>query len=101
MYIRAVLDVTPVLVFITTIIYMIHKRRPVAKGEALDAPLTRGEVIAVTVFCLLDPILTGAIFYYGWKKRLPVKSRQANRISIWAFVIEIVLGVLYLFVSST
>jgi hypothetical protein len=46
---------------------------------------------------LIDPVVAGAFFYYGWKKMLPNKAKQANAISLWAFLILLILGVGYYF----
>ena len=82
-------------VFIITIVYMIKEKRRVIEGQISQDPLTGGQKGLIWVLCLLNPIVAGAVFYYGWKKRLPVKTKQANQISLWAFFIEIVLGIVF------
>ena len=49
---------------------------------------------------LLNPIVAGAVLYYGWKKLLPVKAKQANHISMIAFLIAIGLFVLSVFLGG-
>lgn len=82
-------------VFIITIVYMIKEKRRVPEGQIVQDSLIGKQKALIWILCLLNPIVAGAIFYYGWKKRLPVKAKQANQISLWAFVIEIVLGIVF------
>ena len=51
-------------------------------------------------FMISVPILAGAILYYGWRKKLPTKAQQANRISWTAVAIEVVLGGLLFFLTQ-
>lgn len=55
-----------------------------------QAGLTKGEKIAAIVFCIINPVITGAIMYFMWRKKYPKKARQANHISLIIFLIEIV-----------
>jgi len=87
-------------VFVITIVYMIKEKRRVPDGQIVQDPLARKQKALIWVLCLLNPIVAGAVFYYGWKKRLPVKAKQANQISLWAFFIAIVLGIIYLVLAG-
>lgn len=78
-------------VFIITIVYMIKEKRRVPEGQISQDPLTGKQKALIWVLCLLNPIVAGAVFYYGWKKRLPIKAKQSNQISLLVFVIEIIL----------
>lgn len=51
--------------------------------------LTRRERVIAWIFALLNPIITGAVMYYMWKKSYPVKAKQANQISMISFLIWI------------
>ena len=48
-------------------------------------PLTDDENKKVYIFAILNPIWAGIIFYFGWKKKLPIKAKKANRITFIAF----------------
>jgi hypothetical protein len=72
---------------------MTKAKSDVLPGTSSPLPLSSGERVIVWVLALLNPILTGLIFYYGWKKRLPIKAKQANTITLWAFVIVIAVAV--------
>ncbi|MBI4276617.1 hypothetical protein HY629_02125 [Candidatus Uhrbacteria bacterium] len=80
-------------VFLISIFYMMKERRRVLAGQVIQEPLTRKEKILMWVLCIFNPIIAGAVFYYGWIKKLPVKARQANRISIIAFFISLIVVV--------
>jgi len=87
-------------VLIVTIVMMIKAKSKIVEGQQLADSLSGGEKIIIWILCLLNPILSGAIFYYGWKKKLPVKAKQANTISLWAALLELILGVSIFFLSN-
>ncbi len=70
---------------------MIMLKSKIPLNESSLAPLSRREKVFVWLFCLIMPVIAGAIFYYGWKKRLPIKAKQANYISMLAFVLILIL----------
>jgi hypothetical protein len=87
-------QIISLLVLIIAIWYMVHIRNQAKAGQATD-DLHGGEKVYVWVSSILNPIFSGAVFYYGWKKLLPTKAKKANHISLWAFLIELILGILY------
>ena len=74
-------------------VFMFKKRSQVLAGQISQDPLTGNEKLVTWLVCLLNPIWGGAILYYGWKGRLPVKAKSANQISLWAFFLELVVGI--------
>ncbi len=86
-------------VLIVSVWYMISIRGKAKAGQVTDS-LTGGEKIYIWISSLLNPIFSGAVFYYGWKKMMPRRAKQANSISLWAFVLELVLGFLYIFLIA-
>lgn len=88
-------DIIILAVFVISIVYMIKEKRRIPEGQIVHDPLTGKQKVLIWVLCLLNPVMAGAVFYYGWKKRLPVKGKQANQISLWAFLIEIVLVIVF------
>jgi len=88
------LKIVLIAVFITTLFYQMITKRKLAKGQISEEPLTTKEKILIWILCIFNPIWAGVVLYYGWKKRLPVKAKQANKISLWAFFLEFVLGVI-------
>ncbi|MDB5259718.1 MAG: hypothetical protein JWO73_926 [Candidatus Taylorbacteria bacterium] len=73
--------------------FMLKKKSKLSEGQTSSEPLLGNEKLIIWIICLLNPIWGGAIFYYGWKNKLPVKAKSANQISLWAFFIELVLAV--------
>ena len=84
-------------VLIATFYLMSKTKKQVPDGQVSQEPLTRREKLIIWIFCFLNPIVAGAVFYYGWKKKLPIKAKSANQISLWAFLILIVLFALAAF----
>lgn len=84
---------------LVALIFVWRSRANLVPGTIVFGPLTDGEKLYVWILSLLSPILAGAIFYYGWKKVAPEKAKSANRISIIALLILIVVfyGMIYLF----
>lgn len=44
--------------------------------------LNKNEKIIIWITCLFAPFFSGLIYYFGWKKVLPIKAKQANNI-LW------------------
>jgi uncharacterized membrane protein YedE/YeeE len=84
---------------------MVNRRSHAAPGGNDSTSLTTGEKVQIWITTLINPIIAGAIYYYGWKKLLPVKAKQANKISWIAFaiviIIAIALGVLSLLANGS
>ena len=83
-------------VLIVTTILMIKAKSQLVENTTSNEPLSRKEKLIIWILCIFNPILAGAILYYGWKKRLPKKAKQANSISLWAFfiVVGLVFGII-------
>ena len=63
------------------------------KKNKTDGLLSKKEKIVIYVLCLLNPIIAWAIFYYWWRKKLPIKGKKANKISfitIWIWILVII-----------
>lgn len=80
------------LVFLGSIIFMINRRSKVAEGQISSEPLTSREKFLTWIVCLLNPLIAGAILFHGWKKKLPQKAKQANKISFIAFAISLIIA---------
>lgn len=93
------LQIISLLVLISAIFYMVSVRGKAKAGPIADE-LSGGEKLYIWIASLLNPVFSGAVFYYGWKKLLPHKAKQANSISLWAFLILIVVGILYFVLAS-
>ncbi len=77
--------------FIIAIIYMMKIKKHAPEEQVLEELLTKQEKIIVGILCFLNPIYGGATFYYGWKKKLPRKAKQANNISLGCFLIQLLI----------
>lgn len=78
--------------FVFAIWFMVSKKSKVLEID--QQGLTVDEKIVVWLTCFLAPIVNGFIFYYGWKKVLPTKAKQAYNISWIAFSIVVIIGVI-------
>ena len=83
-----------IIAFITAVYHMISVRSKAKKGLATDI-ISGGEKVYIWIVSFINPVWAGAVFYYGWKKILPNKAKQANSISFWVFFIWIIFGVMY------
>jgi hypothetical protein len=87
--------------FIVTCFYVPSINKGIEKGKISQDPLTKKEKVITWILCILCPVINGAIFYYGLKKKFPVKAKKANTISIISFLIEfIILGLLVISIGS-
>ncbi len=82
--------------------FMVSKKKNVPEGQPVLEPLTGKEKLLVFVLCLVNPLILGAVFYYGWKNKLPQQAKTANRLSFLAFFIFLVIwfGQGYLFIKK-
>jgi hypothetical protein len=83
-------------IFITATIasklYMNSVKSAVPKGEVNLEPLTKKEKTYILVLSILSPIVAGAVFYYGWIKKLPKKAKRAN---VYSFIVFFILLAIY------
>lgn len=71
----------------------------VHKNTKKDAPLTQSEKIQVSITVFLNPILAGLVYYFGWKKKLVIKAREANRLSFIFFAFQLLLAFFIVYFS--
>jgi len=69
-----------------SIIVMKRVKAKISPGQISQEPLTKDEKIKIWILALLNPIWAGLIFYFGWRKLLPIKAKKANIISFVAFI---------------
>ena len=72
---------------------MITEKKKVVGGQISQDPLSTKFKIIIGILSFFNPVIAGAVFYYGWKKKLPIKARQANQISLWMFLVFILVVV--------
>jgi hypothetical protein len=83
---------------IWSIAFMLNRQSKVLVMHDVDfskEPLKKFEIYNIWCICLLSPMLGGAILYYGWKKNMPIKAKDANKISILAFIADLFIFFLY------
>ena len=74
---------------------MITKAKQIPDGQTSDSPLTLVEGLIISILCFFNPYISGVIFYYGWKTKLPKKAKQANKISIITFFVLIAVVLIF------
>lgn len=92
-------QIISLIILVAAIFYMISVKKKAQTGQVNDM-LSGGEKLYIWISSLLNPVFSGAVFYYGWKKMMPHRAKQANAISLWAFLIEIILVVVYFLVLA-
>ncbi|HTR18805.1 MAG TPA: hypothetical protein VMH91_02375 [Candidatus Paceibacterota bacterium] len=76
---------------IVAVFYMLRVRRAGAQNSMMPDGLTVGERLLVILTILFGGvIIVGSIYYYGWKKRFPLKARQVLHTE-WAFIALILI----------
>ena len=91
---RHFLEITSFMLLIIGVVKMLRLRKGVPQNQIVTSYLTKKEKLLVWLVCFFNPLLGGAIFYYGLRKRLPQKARQANRISLAAFLLILAILIL-------
>jgi Na+-transporting methylmalonyl-CoA/oxaloacetate decarboxylase gamma subunit len=87
------------LIFLAVLAYSIYFMKSVKKNSSKDSGLTKAEKIKVIASEALNPLIAGAIYYYGWRKQLPQKANQANKYSFIIFGAYILFGVILVLIS--
>ncbi len=64
------------------------------KNKHNDSELKGKLFWQVFVLTFLNPIFSQAIFYYGWKNKLPKKAKKANQLGWFTFLILILISIL-------
>lgn len=70
--------------------FMVSKKSKIPDQQQSLEPLSGKEKLLVFVLCIANPLILGAVFYYGWKKKLPQQANTANLLSFGAFVLFLV-----------
>jgi drug/metabolite transporter (DMT)-like permease len=68
---------------------MRKEKAAVPEGQVDESPLSGNTFWYVFILCLLAPLIAQAIFYHGWKKRLPNKAKKANNLGWLAILLWI------------
>lgn len=63
--------------------------------KGLQELLVGDEKKKVFILSLLNPIWAGIIFYFGWRKVLPMKAKTANHMTFLALFIWIVASYIF------
>jgi len=85
-----------IIIIATAIWYTLRIRKQARLGQIADN-VSSGEKVYIWASSFLNPVISGAIFYYGWRKLLPNKAKQANHISMYAFLIELIMAAVIFF----
>ena len=80
-----ILNIVLVLAFIASILIM--RKIKLQNSQNIQDKLTKNEKIIVWITCLLAPFFAGLVYYFGWKKTMPQKAKEANNISWTAMLI--------------
>ncbi len=72
--------------------WMKRVKSAIPQGQVIQDSLNKKEKIYVWLLSFASPLVTGAIFYYGWRNALPKKARSVNFISWIAFAILIIIS---------
>lgn len=80
---------------IITIMWVRQERAKVPKGTVNTTEFTQAEKIKAIILVILSPLVSGAIFYYSWIKRLPKKAKAANTYSLVVFLVLIIINVVF------
>lgn len=79
--------------FIVLSLYSYYFMDRTLKNTQKDGPLTKNEKIQVIALLIFNTIFSWAIFSFGWKKKLPTKSKQVNKYLKNIFITLIVIAI--------
>jgi hypothetical protein len=70
---------------------MISKKKNISADQPSMEPLSGKEKLLIFILCVANPVILGAIFYYGWRKKLPQQAKTANWLSFGGFFVALVI----------
>jgi len=71
----------------------------VLKSNPKDGALTKNEKIQVIILLIFNTLISWAILSFGWKKKLPIKSKQVNRYVKVILVSLVVIAIIAVFIA--
>jgi hypothetical protein len=89
------------ILFLVATLYAVYFYDKVRKSPSTNDGLTQNEKISVILSEIFSPVLAGAIYYYGWRKKFPKKASQANKYSWIIFGLLILLSFAYMSLVGT
>lgn len=82
------------LIVIAATAYAFYFMRKISQSKQ-DGPFTTNEKIQVIVTMLLSPLISWAIYHFGWKNALPQKAKHVN-----TYLLRIILALVAIAVVS-
>ena len=93
-------NIWTILFFVATIysVYYSRKLKEITKDK--ESGLISSEILHVVVPEIFSPVIAGAIYYYSWRKELPIRAKQANKYS-WVIVgIVVFFGIIWNYLTG-
>lgn len=78
---------------VASFVLMGKVKATVPDGQQDQSPLTPNEKNYVLLMSVFSPVIVSSIFYYGWKKKLPVKAKSANNWGWLGLLIAIIIWI--------
>ncbi|MCR4329037.1 MAG: hypothetical protein NUV65_00650 [Candidatus Roizmanbacteria bacterium] len=71
----------------------------VLRSNPKDGALTKSEKIQVIILLILNTLISWAILSFGWKKKLPIKSKHVNKYLKIILVSLVVIAIIAVFIT--
>ncbi len=75
-----------------SIFLLVSEREKVAPDQSSVEPWSVGQKVLIFFLTVFSPVISGAILYYGLRKRCPTKARAANWFSFLGLVIYLAIA---------
>jgi len=85
-------EVISYLIVLGILSYILYFTNSIESKYKKDGALTTNEKISIWVTVFLNPIVAVGFYYYCWKKEMPMRAAQANKIGWIAFAILVLVG---------
>jgi len=85
---------------IGSIILMIEAKNKIPPGQVSQQSLIGNEKVKAWILAFCNPIWTGVILYFGWRKKLPTKAKKVKIIFFISLGIWIILDFLEMISES-
>lgn len=82
------MNIYGIVTFVFALGYMLYVKKT---DDSSNVQLAGHQRYVVPFLCIINPVFSGAIFYYGWRNVFPKKAQTANHWSLGAFLVALIV----------
>jgi hypothetical protein len=96
--VRLIMEVLAIASLLAAIFILVKEREKIPAGQSSFESWGKKELFLIFLVNVFSPIVSGAVLYYGLRRRWPTKAKIANHFSYVGLVLYLLLA--YLLANS-